>query len=95
VQAGISGHTLTIEEIADLLPRAERRDMIRVCSYEPFDLIDLLRQTLPEWREIKSGRMPFEYREILQAVRTPPEVIEETESGRDSLRLTESVLRVA
>jgi uncharacterized phage-associated protein len=63
--------------------------------YKPFDLVDLLHKTLPEWKEIKSGRMPLEYREILQVGGIPNEVIEEIESELDGLRLIESVLQVA
>lgn len=82
----------------DELSKAEEKLIDEIFAaygrYEPFDLVDLLHKTLPEWREIKSGRIPLEYREILQAVGTPPEVIEETESELDSLRLIGSVLRV-
>jgi uncharacterized phage-associated protein len=63
--------------------------------YKPFDLVELLHKTLPEWKEIKEGRIPLEYREILQAGGIPPEDIEEIESELDSLRLIESVLKVA
>jgi len=62
--------------------------------YEPFDLVDLLHKTLPEWKEIKSGRIPLEYREILQVGGMSPEAIEEIESELDSLRLIESVLHL-
>jgi len=56
---------------------------------------NLLHKILPEWKEIKSGRIPLDYREILRAGELPPETIEEIESELDNLRLTESVLRVA
>jgi len=82
----------------DELSRAEEKLMDEIFAaygrYGPFELIDLLHKTLPEWKEIKSGRVPLEYREILQAGGTPPEAIEEIESELESLRLIESVLQV-
>jgi uncharacterized phage-associated protein len=64
-------------------------------GYKPFDLVDLLHKTLPEWKEIKDGRVPLEYREIFKAGGVTPEDIEEIESELDSLRLVESVLKVS
>jgi hypothetical protein len=58
-------------------------------------LVDLLHKTLPEWKEIKDGRVPLEYREIFKAGGVTPEDIEEIESELDSLRLVESVLKVS
>jgi len=63
--------------------------------YLPFELVDLLHRTLPEWKEIQSGRIPIEYREILQAGDKSPQEIDEIESELDSLRLIESILQVA
>jgi uncharacterized phage-associated protein len=83
----------------DELSTAEEKLMDEIFAaygrYEPFDLVDLLHKTLPEWKEIKSGRVPLEYREILRAGGTPPEAIEEIESELESLRLIESVFQVA
>lgn len=83
----------------DELSKAEERLIDEIFSaygqYEPFDLVDLLHKTLPEWKEVKSGRIPLEYREILQAAGTPAEEIDEIESELDNLRLIESVLQIA
>lgn len=83
----------------DELSKAEEKLIDEIFAayghYNPFDLVDLLHKTLPEWKEIKSGRIPLEYREILQARGIPTETIEEIESELDSLRLIESVLQVA
>jgi uncharacterized phage-associated protein len=83
----------------DELSRGEEKLIDEIFSaygnYDPFDLVDLLHKILPEWKEIKSGRIPLDYREILRAGELPPETIEEIESELDNLRLTESVLRVA
>jgi len=83
----------------DELSRAEEKLIDEVFSaygnYDPFDLVELLHKTLPEWKEIKSGRVPLDYREILRGGELSPETIEEIESELDNLRLTESVLRVA
>ena len=83
----------------DELSRAEEKLIDDVFSaygnYDPFDLVELLHKTLPEWKEIKSGRVPLDYREILRGGELSPETIEEIESELDNLRLTESVLRVA
>jgi uncharacterized phage-associated protein len=83
----------------DELSKAEEKLIDEIFAayggYEPFDLVDLLHKTLPEWKEIKSGRIALEYREILQAGGVPSDVIEQIESGLDSLRLIESVLQAA
>jgi len=83
----------------DELSRAEEKLIDEVFpaygNYDPFDLVELLHKTLPEWKEIKSGRVPLDYREILRVGELSPETIEEIESELDNLRLTESVLRVA
>jgi hypothetical protein len=84
---------------SDELSRGEEKLIDEIFTayghYDPFDLVDLLHKTLPEWKEIKNGRIPLEYREILQAGGIPPEQIEEIESELDNLRLIESVLKVA
>jgi uncharacterized phage-associated protein len=83
----------------DELSKAEENLIAEIFAayghYEPFDLVELLHKTLPEWKEIKSGRIPLDYREILQAGGIQNDVIEEIESELDSLRLIESVLQVA
>jgi uncharacterized phage-associated protein len=80
----------------DELSKAEERLIDEIFAayghYEPFDLVDLLHRTLPEWKEIKSGRLPLEYREILQVGGMPAEEIDEIESELDNLRLVSSVL---
>lgn len=63
--------------------------------YEPFELVEMLHKTLPEWKETTSGRVPLGYRDILEAAGKPGEEIEEIESELDSLRLIESFLKVA
>ncbi|MGH8248729.1 MAG: Panacea domain-containing protein [Gammaproteobacteria bacterium] len=79
------------------LSRAEQKLIGEVFSsygdYKPFDLVRLLHKILPERKEIQSGRIPIEYREILQAADKSPEDVEEIESELDSLRLIESVLQ--
>jgi uncharacterized phage-associated protein len=83
----------------DELSKAEERLIDEIFSayghYAPFDLVDLLHKTLPEWKEVQSGRVAIEYREILQAGDASPEEIAEIESELDSLRLIESVLKTA
>lgn len=83
----------------DELSKAEGKLIDEIFSayghYDPFDLVDLLHRTLPEWREITSGSLPLEYREILQLGGVAPEAIEEIESELDNLRLVSSVLRGA
>ena len=84
---------------SDELSKAEEKLIDEIFAayghYKPFDLVELLHKTLPEWKEVKEGRTPLEYREILQAGGISPEEIEEIESELDSLRLIESVLTVA
>ena len=79
----------------DELSRAEEGLIDEVFAayghYEPFALVEFLHRTLPEWKEIKSGRLPLEYREILQLGGMPAEAIEEIESELDSLRLVSSM----
>lgn len=83
----------------DELSRAEVRLIGEIFAaygnYEPFDLVRLLHKTLPEWKEVQSGRIQIEYREILQAGGKSPEDIEEIESELDSLRMVESILKIA
>lgn len=83
----------------DELSKAEEKLIDEIFAayghYKPFDLVDLLHKTLPEWKEIKGGRIPLEYREILQAGGKSPEDIEEIESELDSLRMVESILKIA
>jgi uncharacterized phage-associated protein len=61
--------------------------------YGPFDLVHLLHKTLPEWKETERGRVPIEYREILEAGGKSAEAVEEIESELDSLRMVESILK--
>jgi len=90
---------LKVDPGNDELSRAEENLIDDIFAayggYSPFDLVELLHRTLPEWKEVKGGRLPLEYREILAAGDIPPERIEEIESELDNLRLTESVLRIA
>jgi len=83
----------------DELSKAEERLIDEIFAayghYGPFELVDLLHKTLPEWKEVQSGRTPIEYREILQAGGKTPEEIDEIESELDSLRLIESILKIA
>jgi len=83
----------------DELSKAEERLIDEIFSAYghclPFELVDLLHKTLPEWKEVQTGRVPIEYREILQAGGKSPEEIDEIESELDSLRLMESILKVA
>ncbi|HUU13757.1 MAG TPA: Panacea domain-containing protein [Terriglobia bacterium] len=83
----------------DELSRAEERLIDEIFAayghYAPFDLVEFLHKTLPEWKEIKSGRLPLEYREILQLGGIPPEAIEDIESELDNVRLVSSVLHSA
>jgi uncharacterized phage-associated protein len=51
----------------------------------PFDLVDLLHKTLPEWKEVKSGRVPLPYRDILTAGNKSPEETEAIERELESL----------
>ncbi len=53
--------------------------------YAPFDLVKLLHQTLPEWKEVQEGRVPILYSEILAAGNKTPEQIAAIESELDSL----------
>ncbi len=83
----------------DELSRAEEKLIDEIFAayghYDTFELVRLLHKTLPEWKEVESGRIPIEYREILQAGGKSAEDIEEIESELDSLRLAESILKIA
>jgi hypothetical protein len=52
---------------------------------KPFELVDLLHKTLPEWQEIQSGRVPLPHRDILAAENRSEEEIEATEQELESL----------
>ncbi len=54
-------------------------------GYEPFLLVELLHKTLPEWREVTSGRVPLPYRDILAAGNKSPEDISMIEGELESL----------
>lgn len=90
---------LTDDPGDDELSRAEVKLIDEIFSAygscKPFELVDLLHRTLPEWKELQEGRTPIEYREILQAGGKSPQDIEEIEAELDSLRLVESILRIA
>jgi uncharacterized phage-associated protein len=83
----------------DELSKAEEKLIDEIFAayghYGPFDLVELLHKTLPEWKEIKTGRLPLDYREILQVGGIPPDAIEEIESELEDLRLVRSVLHSA
>jgi uncharacterized phage-associated protein len=83
----------------DELSRAEEKlieEVFRAYGhYKPFDLVNLLHKTLPEWKETAEGRIPIEYREILQAGGIPPDEITAIESELDNLSVLESVLKVS
>jgi hypothetical protein len=51
----------------------------------PFDLVDLLHRTLPEWKEVKSGRVPLPYRDILLAGKKSPDDAAAIERELESL----------
>lgn len=91
--------TLVGEAGDDELSRAEEKLIDEVYAayahYEPFALVRLLHETLPEWKEVQDGCVPIEYREILHAGGKSSQEIGEIESELDSLRLIESVVKVA
>ena len=52
---------------------------------DPFKLVDLLHETLPEWQEVKSGRIPLPHRDILAAGKKSEEEIVAIEDELESL----------
>jgi hypothetical protein len=53
---------------------------------DPFALVDLLHKILPEWTEVKSGRVPLPYQDILlKAGKKSPDQIKAIESELDAL----------
>jgi uncharacterized phage-associated protein len=83
----------------DELSKAEERLLSEIWGayghYKPFDLVELLHQTLPEWKEVKTGRIPIDYREILQVGGKSEQDIKEIESELHNVRFVESVLKLA
>jgi uncharacterized phage-associated protein len=51
----------------------------------PFELVELLHRTLPEWTEITSGRVPLPHRDILRAILKSDAEIESIEQELESL----------
>ena len=51
----------------------------------PFDLVELLHKTLPEWTEIKSGRVPLPHRDILKATLGSDAEVDAIEQELESL----------
>lgn len=76
---------------ASELSEAEEKLIDEICekygNYEPFTLVRLLHKTLPEWKEVESGRVPIEYADILKAGNKPESVI--TAIEKDLAHLTE------
>jgi|SRR5579871_2189347 len=52
---------------------------------KPFDFVDLLHKTLPEWTEITSGRVPLSHRDILKAAKKSDAEVEAIQQELDSL----------
>jgi len=52
---------------------------------KPFELVELLHRTLPEWKEPESGRVPLPHRDILEAANKSPEEIAAIEEELENL----------
>ena len=80
---------LTKEPGDDELSEAEEDLIQEIHSqygrYAPFDLVKLLHQVLPEWKEVQHSRVQILYSEILAAGKKTPEEIAAIESELDSV----------
>jgi uncharacterized phage-associated protein len=88
-----SGYSISLNSPAgeDSLSEAEEELIQSVFeqykSYisKPFELVDLLHKTLPEWTEITSGRVPLSHRDILKAALRSDAEVDAIEQELDSL----------
>ncbi len=58
----------------------------------PFDLVELLHKTLPEWKETKSGRVSLPHRDILEAANKSQEEIAAIEEELENLGIDYRIL---
>ena len=88
-----SGYSVSLNSAAgdDSLSEAEEELIHAVFTeYEryiraPFELVELLHKTLPEWTEIASGRVALRHRDILKAANRSDAEVEAIEQELESL----------